>query len=90
MDGPFVRYFLQGEKLEIWRRDCQCATDCNCWEFDKLIPATNEHKAIFAQAAAYSLPKPPATSPPEDDAIQRIAEPAQAAPRWRKWGEDTA
>ena len=56
----------------------------------QIYPAQQIRKKTGAQAAAYSLPKPPATSPPEDDAIQRIAEQAPAAPRWRKWGEDTA
>jgi hypothetical protein len=85
MDGPFVRYFLRGDALEVWRRDCRCSSDCGCWEFDKHITATDAHREAFRIAQTPPPPKAVPAPAHETDAIRAATEHAQAEAgrRWR-------
>lgn len=83
LDGPAVRYFLRGDVLEVWRRECRCAEECDCWELAAPIPATEAHREAFFLAERPMAAPLVAAPAGEGDAIGAAAERAQSAPRWR-------
>lgn len=92
MDSPSLRFFLMGEEVEIWRRECSCEKDCGCWEFAGRRPATDADRAAFAIA---QRPDPPKQTPSplaeNDNAVAEVAAriEADAGRRWRPlFGED--
>ena len=70
LDSPFVRHFLRGDQMEVWRRTCRCPTDCDCWDYACTRPATAEEQTAFAVA---QQPGPPrAQAEGTEDLLARI------------------
>lgn len=81
IDSPYVRYFLRGDKVEVWRRDCRCASECNCWEFAGTQTATDQDREAFFVAQKPEAPKP--APKPLENTVAEVMRRAVAAPRWR-------